>query len=198
MARVALFVDGAYIEKVAANEFSVRVDYGKFVEEVVAVVANKTAEPLDLLRTYYYDCLPHQSSQPTDEERRRFARKRGFFNALNRLDRFLVREGKLAFRGRDGQGNPIYQQKRVDILLGLDFAVLSGKHQITYAVLVAGDNDFVPAIEIAKQEGIVVYLVHGPGRNVKGASTYAQGLWLSADERIDLTQDFMNRVARDT
>ena len=196
MARLAIFIDGGYIDALASREFSVRVDYEKFVKEVVDVISRKTAEPLDLLRTYYYNCLPYQSSPPTDSEKEQFAGKRRFFKALTRLDRFLVREGRLAFRGLDNEGKPIFQQKRVDLLLGLDFALLSGKHQITHAALVAGDSDFIPAIEIAKQEGIVVCLFHGPNRNRRGDSTYAQELWFAADERFELTQDFINLVAR--
>lgn len=196
MARLAIFIDGGYIDKLASNEFSIWVDYEKFVKEVFGVISRKNAEPLDLLRTYYYNCLPYQSSHPTDSEKEQFARKRSFFEALTRLGRFQVREGRLAFRGRDDQGRPIYQQKRIDLLLGLDFALLAGKHQITHAALIAGDSDFIPAIEIAKQEGIVVYLFHGPHRNIEGDSTYAQELWLAADERIELTQAFMNRVGR--
>ena len=128
MARLAIFIDGGYVDALASSEFSVWVDYGKFVKEVVGVVSSKTAGPLDLLRTYYYHCLPYQSSPPTDLEKKQFASKRRFFNALTRLGRFSVREGRLAFRGRDDQGKPIFQQKRTDLLLGLDFALLSGKH----------------------------------------------------------------------
>ena len=126
----------------------------------------------------------------TKAEQENFARKRSFFNALTRLDRFLVREGRLAFRGHDTQGKPVFQQKRTDLMLGLDLALLSSKHRITHAALVAGDGDFVPAVEIAKREGIIVHLFHGP------LETVSRELWLSADARIELTQDFMNRVAK--
>ncbi len=189
MARLAIFIDGGYVDALAM-EFSVWVDYDKFVKEVVNVIASKTAEPLDLLRTYYYNCLPYQSSSPTALEADKFGKKRSFFNALKRLDRFLVREGRLAFRGYDKQDNkPIFVQKRTDLQLGLDFALLSGRHQITHAALVAGDSDFIPAVEVAKQEGIVVFLFHGP-------SSGGQELWYEADERFELNQGFMSRVTR--
>ncbi len=194
MARLAIFIDGGYIDKLASTDFSVWVDYKKFVDEVVNVISNKTAEPLDLLRAYYYNSLPYQSSPATPLERELFAKKRSFFNALTRLERFLVREGRLALRGQDDHGRPIFQQKRTDLQLGLDFALLSGKRQITHAALVAGDSDFIPAIEIAKQEGVVVSLFHGPNKDTRGDSTYAQELWEAADERFELTQSFMESV----
>ena len=34
------------------------------------------------------------------------------------------------FRGLNNNGRPIFQQKRVDLLLGLDFALLSGKNRL--------------------------------------------------------------------
>ena len=194
MARLAIFLDGGYIDQLASNEFSTWIDYEKLVREITNVVTSRTAEPLDLLRTYYYHCLPYQSSPPTASEEKQFASKRRFFNALRRLDRFMVREGRLKFRGLDGRGEPIFQQKRTDLMLGLDFALLSGKHQITHAALVAGDSDFIPAVEIAKQEGIVVCLFHGPSKPRRDDSTYAQELWYAADERFELTQSFMDRV----
>ena len=107
-----------------------------------------------------------------------------------------MREGRLTFRGHDSQGKPIFQQKRTDLLLGLDFALISGKHQITHAALIAGDSDFIPAVDVAKQEGIVVCLFHGPLKNSRGQSTYAQELWDAADVRFEISQDLMNRVAR--
>ena len=150
MARLAIFIDGGYVDALAEKEFSIWIDYDKFVKEVVKVISSKPAEPLDLLRKYYCNCLPYQSSPPTASEADKFAKKRSFFNARTHLDRFLVRDRRLAIRGYDNQGNPTFQQKRTDLQLGLDFALLSGRHQITHAALVAGDSDFIPAVEVAR------------------------------------------------
>ena len=144
MAILAIFIDGGYLDP-QARRYNIRVDISKLVSEIRETVASKTREPLDLLRTYYYDCLPYQSNPSTEAEDRRFARKRSFFDRLRRFDRFEVREGRLALRGYDSNGEPIFQQKRTDLLLGLDFALLSGKNRITHAAVVAGDSDFLPA-----------------------------------------------------
>ena len=100
------------------------------------------------------------------------------------------------FAGTITKAQPIFQQKRIDLLLGLDFALLSGKSQITRAALIAGDSDFIPAVEIAKQEGVAVSLFHGPIKDNRNDSTHAQELWSVADERIELTQSFMESVKR--
>jgi uncharacterized LabA/DUF88 family protein len=196
MARLAIFIDGGYLDALARDEFSVWVDYRKFSEQITAAVASKTPEPVDLLRTYYYHCLPYQSNPPTPEEAQRYGQKHRLFTRLRHLDRYAVREGRLMFRGLDAKGDPIFEQKRVDLLLGLDFALLSGKNQITHAAVVSGDSDLIPAFEVARQEGISLWLFHGPRRSkVGGTSTFANELWLAADERVELNQAFMDRVA---
>ena len=192
MARLAIYIDGGYFDQISRLH-GIRVDFSKFVNEILAVVAAGTPDTLDLLRTYYYDSLPYQGNPPTQEERDRFARKRSFFQALRRIERFQVREGRLALRGYDNRNQPMFQQKRVDLMLGLDFALLSSKRQITHAVLLAGDSDFIPAVEAAKQEGISVWLFHGPGRSSDNRSTYADELWVAADVRFELTRDFLWR-----
>jgi len=197
MARLAIFIDGGYIAKLAEQEFKVWGDFERFSEAIRAQIGLKTLEPLDLVRTYYYDCLPYQSAHPTPEESQRYGAKRGFFAALKRLPKHAVREGRLTYRGLDGAGQPIFEQKRVDLLLGLDFALLAGKHSISHVAVVSGDSDLIPAFEIAQLEGVVVWLVHGPQvSRVNGRSTYAAELWDKADERFALTQAFMASVAR--
>lgn len=196
MARLAIFIDGGYLDAIARDEFGIWVDYQKLNEQITATVASKTPEPVDRLRTYYYHCLPYQSNPPTPEEAYRYGQRHRLFERLRYLDRFEVRLGRLMFRGLDAGGAPIFQQKRVDLLLGLDFALLSGKRQITHAAVVSGDSDLVPAFEVARREGISLWLFHGPRKSKKdGTSTFASELWLAADERVELTEMFMTRVA---
>lgn len=190
MARLAIFIDGAYMETVARDESGSRVDYRLLCSEITRIVDEGTQEPVDLLRAYYYNCLPYQSDPPTDEERERVSKKRGFFDMLRRLPRFEVKEGRLAFRGLDGQGRPIFQQKRTDMLLGLDVALLSAKNQITHAAVLTGDSDFLPALEAAAREGVSVWLFHGRSYMV------ANELRRQADERREMDADFMQRVER--
>lgn len=50
-------------------------------------------------------------------------------------------------------------QKGVDMRLGLDVASMAFKRQVDQIVLVAADGDFVPAVKLARREGIDVVLV---------------------------------------
>ena len=175
---VALFIDGAYLDYVLRDEFSrARVDFTEMANSMVAGA--------DILRTYYYHCLPYQSSPPTAEESERYAARRRFFTALERLPRFQVRLGRLELRyGPDGSRR--FEQKRVDILLGVDLVQRAAKGRIQHAVVLAGDSDFIPAVNVAKSEGVLVRLFHGEGCHSE--------LWQAADERVKLDQSFIDAI----
>ncbi len=184
MARLAIFIDAGYSNALARDRFKIWIDYDVFRNRIRDKISENTSEPLDLLRTYYYDCPSYQGDPPTPEQAARVSRDRKFFAALNRLNSFTVREGRLVYRGQN------YVQKGVDLLLGLDFALLSAKHQITHAAVVSGDSDLIPALEVAQQEGIKTWLIHGPEHS------YARELWQKADDRFEMTQEFMASIAR--
>ncbi len=189
MARLAIFIDGAYLDYVLRDQFNgTRIDFQALSQEVTRVVADKTIGGVDLFRTYYYHCLPYQSDPPTLEESSRFGGMRSFVSILEKLPRYQVRLGRLAYRGKKGGGSPIFEQKRVDMLLGVDLALLSAKQQITHAALIAGDSDFLPAIEAAKPEGVLLWLFHG--------SNPHDQLWDTVDERTIITQTFINSIRR--
>ncbi len=197
MARLAVFIDGGYVDALARRLFEGGADYGRMAGQVTLAVDEATAEPVDLLRAFYYSAPPYQSSPPTDDERERYSGFRRFQNALTSIPRFEVRLGRLQHQGTRSDGSPIFGQKQVDLLLGLDIALLSGKQQITHAALVAGDGDLVPAVELAKREGVSVWLFHGPAVAADNQmSTYSRELWQAADDRREIDHEFWGRVRR--
>lgn len=197
MARLAIFIDGGYYSALAEKHYHVRMDFSKLTDEIKGIIAASVSEGIDILRTFYYDCPPYQSNNPTEAEKTRYGAKIGFFNYLETLSRVQVQKGRLAYRGRNRRGVPIYQQKRVDLLLGLDFAELSSKGQVSYIALVAGDSDFHPAVEHAKKEGVCVWLFHGPKVSPdNGERTYSEELWQCADERCEIDQAFIDKIKR--
>lgn len=142
----------------------------------------------EILRTYYYACLPYRSRQPSAEETERFNRARSFHTALEMLPRFEVRQGRLEFRGHNSDGQPIFVQKRVDIMLAVDMVQLATKGHISQITLMAGDSDFIPAISVAKAEGVLIRLFHGQNCHAD--------LQRSADERVQIDQQFLDFVRR--
>ena len=139
-----------------------------------------------MLRAYYYHCLPYQSNPPTPTEQALFAKKQKFFAALDRLPRFEVRYGRLERRGPDTSGQYRYEQKLIDVLLSVDLVRLSATRQITHAALVAGDSDFCPAVNVAKMDGVSVWLFHGQNPH--------RELWRMADERVLIDTNFASAI----
>jgi len=174
MARCAVLIDGAYLDKVLHNDFSnARVDIGKLADEL--------AGSMERLRTYYYHCMPFQSVTPTPEERKRFAAMDKFIFNLKKLPRFQFRQGKLQKIGTE------FKQKRVDIWMAVDLVRMSSNRQIEKALLVAGDSDLVPAIEAARDEGVVVVLFYSP-------NSRHDELLQACDERYEIGRDLIEKV----
>lgn len=184
MGTVAVFIDGGYLDKVMYHDHNnKRLDFQKFV-----VVVSGSDE---LLRTYYYHCLPYQSNPASAEERERFASKQKFFGALSRLPHFQIRLGKLVYRGIDQKGEKIFIQKRVDTMVGVDMALLAGKGKISRLALLSGDSDLIPAIQAVKNEGVVVSLWHG---SYSRETAPSQELYDICDDRILLSGELVTRL----
>ena len=187
MGVTAVFIDGAYLEKVLQYDHAwARVDLGGLVNVIVG-------ERDELLRAYYYHCLPYRSTPPTEEEETRYGNRRRFFDALGHIPRFEVRLGKLVFRGTDVNGVPIFQQKRVDLMLGMDMALLAGKNRVSKVALFSGDSDFTPAVEAVKAEGVLTTMWHGShSENTRPSDDLLQ----ACDEQCELTPDIVQSIRR--
>lgn len=181
--RLAIFIDAGYLIGVLKDELGgAWLDYTLFPKHIAQTVMPQ----IDVLRTYYYHCLPYQSATPTKEESIRFGKSQKFFDFLEDLPSFQVRLGRLERRGPDKKGLYYFEQKRVDVLLSIDLVDLSATKQITHAALVAGDSDFCPAVEVAKRNGVSVWLFHG--------KTPHKDLRRAADQRIVIDSAFCDPV----
>ncbi len=104
-----------------------------------------------------------------------------FFKELTHRRKFAIRRGELLqsdrgyclntvatkdlLAGRLQVGDitkahlvPNFQQKGVDIKIGIDIIHLAYKKLVDQIVLITGDSDFVPAAKVARTEGIDVIL----------------------------------------
>ncbi len=114
-------------------------------------------------------------------------------DALSFIPRFQVRLGHLRFQGLTDRGQPIFQQKRVDMMLGVDMALLAVKQRVDRMVLLTGDSDTIPAVEAVKPEGVVVTLWHGP---LTGRSSPSRDLYQIVDERVEIGQAVVDTIMR--
>lgn len=141
-----------------------------------------------LYRCFFYDAHPYErlghrpvsrravNYNKTDEaifRRALFALLRGRPNFALRLGevtlhrQWIIREkaqNDLLARRRtvddltDDDFAPGFQQKAVDMRIGLDIAAITLKKQADTIVLVTGDSDFVPAAKLARREGVRIIL----------------------------------------
>jgi uncharacterized LabA/DUF88 family protein len=164
----AIFIDGGYFAKVTEQYFNrPRIDF-QLLSDALSGSAQR-------LRTYYYDCMPYQGNPPTQTEKDRYGAKAKFFHAVSRsVQRFQLRYGRLRKTGPN-----TFEQKRIDVLLGVDMVRLCSKKQIVHVILIAGDSDLVPAVEACKEEGAIVRLYYH-------ASSISDELLNVADERCEI------------
>jgi len=141
LARYAIMVDVGYIYAAAgellfssASRREYRVDADKLIQALT-----RHADSLvrgELLRVYWYDAA--RDRVPTIDQR-----------VIAQMAWVKLRLGNLNARG---------QQKGVDAQIRADMEALARHRAITDAVLVAGDEDMVPAVEAAQAFGVRVHL----------------------------------------
>lgn len=131
-----------------------------------------------LVRILYYDCDPFDGVVylPVSGAQHEFTGRTSFLDDIACRERFAVRRGKLVFRGwqlrsydlppgaalADYHFKPRFEQKGVDMRIGLDIANFTERRSVDRLLLVAVDNDMVPAMKYARRGGLEVGIVHLP------------------------------------
>jgi uncharacterized LabA/DUF88 family protein len=131
----------------------------------------------ECLRILYYDCAPFVGSaiQPVSGTARNFTGSDRWLHDIAALDLFAVRRGILKFRGfkrsartppgtvpTDADFDPQFEQKGVDMRMGLDIAAYSSGHLTDRVILITNDTDCVPAMKFARKEGLQTILIKVP------------------------------------
>ncbi len=136
--RVMIFIDGSNLYHSLKNFFKrTDIDMGKF--------ASKLLEKRRLIRIYYYNARVGQREEPE-----RYRDQGKFFAGITAIPYCELRLGRLVYN--NWPNSPPFE-KGVDILLATDMITHSFKNNYDVAILVAGDNDFVGAIQAVKDNG---------------------------------------------
>ena len=145
--RVCVFIDGSNFYNACRENLGGRTDvnFASFSAYLVGPARH-------LVRTYYYGCaLPPDH----DEEARRGQQR--FFAALQRTPYLELRLGKLVKRSVDcpacGDHRDRYQEKGVDMRVGVDMLAGASKNLYDVGILVNGDGDLVEAVKAVKDLG---------------------------------------------
>jgi len=183
MERAAILIDGGYIDKVRLAFHKPVLDIVKFSD----IICDNHCERF---RTYYYDALPWIGDPPKPQDLERRQTKQHYLDSLRMLHRIEVRLGevqRLEVQCSKGQNHITYVQKLVDVLLSVDIVRLAWGGFVDKIVLVSGDRDFLPAVNTAKEAGVIVKLVYATPPH----AYVHTNLLMACDERQIITQELI-------
>ena len=180
--KLVLMIDGGFL-RVAAKK--ARIPYNPDFIEGFAKSCVSTGE--ELFRALYYDFAPYQGQQtlPVSGAIQIFPGSGQWLKDLAKKELLAVRLGVLKFRGyklkkipvtgianlTDADFHPDFEQKGVDMRIGLDIAAYSALKNTDRIALVTTDTDCVPAMKLARKSGVQVILIALPGGNTPSELT---------------------------
>jgi uncharacterized LabA/DUF88 family protein len=183
--RLAILLDGEFTKKTLGKRLRKFPSHNDVMGEVQRILATDTLRDLKLYRIFYYtaDPLSGTATHPLAKSSINFAATDAFSRNTQLIDKVenepdvAVRRGTLVHQGWEIASKaareltsgtkkaldpqdiiPKIQQKGVDMRIGLDIASLALKRLVSAIVIVTGDSDLVPAMKLARREGLRVYL----------------------------------------
>ncbi len=174
--RVMIFIDGSNLYHVLRQNIDKRdLDYKKFAE--------KLCGDRELIRTYYYNIRQESPDNPglaSSQDR--------FLNALYETDYLEVKLGIWKQRGNT------MVEKGVDVMIASDLIAHAYEDHYDTAILVSGDADFYPALQVVKDTGKQVEVAAFDSNLsseaarfsdvlIKFDRDYFDDLWMSASQK---------------
>ncbi|MFZ8100335.1 NYN domain-containing protein [Staphylococcus arlettae] len=188
MKKVAIIVDGQFLlhrirDAQSSTQYPNLEDQYNFLTNLI----NSNDE--ELFRIFYYQGSPNKQTvdKPISKDKINFSESQinkyssNLITELLNKDFVAMRLGDTFFRGwklknpvlekirkgiikdtsklTDDDFTPDFQQKGVDIKIGLDVAWLSNNNIVDRIYMVTGDADFIPALKQARRDGIQIKLV---------------------------------------
>ena len=174
--RVSVMIDGGHLRALAKEA---RQSYNP---DYIEKIAHACVEPDEkLLRVLYYDCAPYSGSAklPVSGEMKEFDGSDRWLCKLAERNLFAVRRGVLKFRGfkprkipvknaplTDDDFKPDFEQKGVDMRIGLDVATFSASRAVDRIILVSADTDCIPAMKHGRKAGLQLILGRLPNSSL--------------------------------
>jgi uncharacterized LabA/DUF88 family protein len=174
--RIIVLIDGGFL-RVKVKHAGKAYNPG-FIEKFAH---NCKIAPEEIFRVLYYDCAPFVGDVklPVSGHTKQFAGSDKWMDELASKDLFAVRRGVLKFRGYKPKQTPVnpgqlsdsdfqadFEQKGVDMRIGLDIAAYSANRAIDKICLVSNDTDCVPALKYGRRSGLQIVIVELPNSKV--------------------------------
>ena len=175
MLKAVVMIDGGHLRVLARQ--AGHTYNPDFIERAAHACVDGAEERL--LRILYYDCAPYvgEARLPVSGEIKSFTGSNKWLKDLATKDLFAIREGVLKFRGfkpkkvpiapttlTDDDFIPDFEQKGVDMRIGLDIAVYADSRAVDRIILVSGDTDCIPALKHGRKSGLQMILASFPNR----------------------------------
>ncbi len=174
--KVAVMLDGGHLRVYAKKANKVFIP--DYIEKIALACAEANEE---IFRILYYDCSPYSGTVilPVSGNPKIFTANDTWIKDLAKKDLFAIRRGVLKFRGfvprriplapaqplQDADFKPQFEQKGVDMRIGLDMAIISAHRGVDLIALATNDTDCIPAMKHARRSGVQVALLTFPGYN---------------------------------
>ena len=135
----------------------------------------------DLLRIFYYNAPLDYEASPES-----YAKQQKFFEKIKTMDRTRLILSRLQKRKIKGTTKHYYVVKGDDIHIAVD--MVKGAYEGTFdvAILVSGDGDFVPAVDVVQERGKSV-------ENAYFENSLSWHLKQECDRSIPLTKDILDK-----
>lgn len=183
-----ILIDGGYFTKIYHSNRKAYPTANDVIRVTERIKNAADFQGKDLLRIYYYDAPPLQNKilNPISKEEINLGnsdlakRAQRLHTALAYSSDFALRLGELKQNSwtvkrsiwpSDKEGRqesitltaddikPDIKQKGVDLRIGMDIACMAIRKNVHSIVLITGDSDMVPALKLARREGLRVYCV---------------------------------------
>lgn len=171
--KIIVLIDGGYL-RVKSTKAG-KLYNPAFIEKFALRCATQDE---DIFRVLYYDCAPYTGTArlPVSGNTYMFTGNDKWLSELARKDLFAVRRGVLKFRGYKPKQTPVnpagpptdadfapdFEQKGVDMRIGLDIASYASNRCIERIVLVTNDTDCVPAMKYGRRAGLQAVIIELP------------------------------------
>lgn len=164
MKKVAIFVDWENIRKCIFEQASItqknKVNYNDTKNVIKFINSFLINGDEETYRIFCYLADPYSGTYNgvNYSKSKSYQFATAFIEKLSIEDLIAVRKGYLAMRGLDSKGTPIFIQKQVDMLLGLDIAHVSYNKLADRILILSADTDIIPAMKTARINGLQVIL----------------------------------------
>ena len=185
--KLCIMLDGGFIEQVCKSTSKPRKN-PDYIEKL-AKSCNIPSETIHRIMFYHCGGFTGTAKLPISNGRKQFTANNRWLDELSYKDLFSVRLGLLKFRGytlkqtvphppgyvlSDADFQPNFEQKGVDMRIGIDIANICANKSCDVIALATNDTDCVPAMKYARRMGLQIVLLTFAGlRSARDLQSHA-------------------------